>query len=155
MSASSRARGRQALDALRCCVLLTNEHGTILHANRAAEHMLDEGGPIQSSQGISSDRSIRSELRSALAVAAGNETGIGKTGLAIRLTDRDLPPVFAHVLPLTGSDFRTRLQPAAGCGRIHRRVTGRAGWCRRPGCRLRSDAPRNPRARQPFRRSHA
>jgi DNA-binding CsgD family transcriptional regulator len=24
-----------------------------------------------------------------------------------------VPPVFAHVLPLTGSDFRTRLQPAA------------------------------------------
>ena len=24
-----------------------------------------------------------------------------------------MPPVFAHVLPLTGSDLRTRLQPAA------------------------------------------
>ncbi len=24
-----------------------------------------------------------------------------------------MPPIFAHVLPLTGSDFRTRLQPAA------------------------------------------
>jgi len=24
-----------------------------------------------------------------------------------------VPPIFAHVLPLTGSDFRTRLQPAA------------------------------------------
>jgi DNA-binding CsgD family transcriptional regulator len=36
-----------------------------------------------------------------------------RTGLAIRLTAPELPPVFAHVLPLTGSDFRTRLQPAA------------------------------------------
>jgi hypothetical protein len=35
------------------------------------------------------------------------------TGLAIRLTEPDVPPIFAHVLPLTGSDFRTRLQPAA------------------------------------------
>jgi hypothetical protein len=43
----------------------------------------------------------------------GNEAGIGKTGLAIRLTEPDLAPIFAHVLPLTGSDFRTRLQPAA------------------------------------------
>src|SRR5262249_42921707 len=42
-----------------------------------------------------------------------NEAGIGKTGLAIRLTEPDMPPIFAHVLPLTGSDFRTRLQPAA------------------------------------------
>jgi hypothetical protein len=48
-----------------------------------------------------------------LALAAGNEAGIGKTGLAIRLTEPDAPPIFAHVLPLTGSDFRTRLQPSA------------------------------------------
>jgi hypothetical protein len=27
-----------ALNALRCAVVLTNEHGTILHANRSAEH---------------------------------------------------------------------------------------------------------------------
>ena len=41
------------------------------------------------------------------------KSGFGKTGLAIRLSEADLPPLFAHVLPLTGSDFRTRLQPAA------------------------------------------
>jgi DNA-binding CsgD family transcriptional regulator/PAS domain-containing protein len=108
-------RMAEALDALRCAVVLTNEHGTILHANRAAEHMLDAGGPIQSAQGIlqATAPSAASELRAALALAARNEAGIGKTGLAIRLTEPDVPPVFAHVLPLTGSDFRTRLQPAA------------------------------------------
>jgi DNA-binding CsgD family transcriptional regulator len=57
--------------------------------------------------------SAASELRAALAHAARNEAGIGKTGLAIRLSEPDVPPIFAHVLPLTGSDFRTRLQPAA------------------------------------------
>jgi DNA-binding CsgD family transcriptional regulator/PAS domain-containing protein len=105
----------EALDALRCAVVLTNEHGTILHANHGAEHMLDKGGPIQSAQGVLQAivPSAASELRAALALAAGNECGIGKTGLAIRLTEPDVPPVFAHVLPLTGSDFRTRLQPAA------------------------------------------
>jgi DNA-binding CsgD family transcriptional regulator len=106
----------EALDALRCAVMLINEHGTILHANRSAEHMLDAGGgPIQSAQGVlqATAPSAASELRSALTLAAGNEAGIGKTGLAIRLTEPDVPPVFAHVLPLTGSDFRTRLQPAA------------------------------------------
>jgi DNA-binding CsgD family transcriptional regulator len=79
------------------------------------KHMLDKGGPIQSAQGVlqATAPSAASELRSALTVAAGNEAGIGKTGLAIRLTESDVPPVFAHVLPLTGSDFRTRLQPAA------------------------------------------
>jgi DNA-binding CsgD family transcriptional regulator/PAS domain-containing protein len=108
-------RMAEALDALRCAVLLTNEHGTILHANHSAEHMLDKGGPIQSAQGIlqATAPSAGSELRSALTLAAGNEAGIGKTGLAIRLTEPDAPPILAHVLPLTGSDFRTRLQPAA------------------------------------------
>jgi DNA-binding CsgD family transcriptional regulator len=108
-------RMAEALDALRCAVVLTNEGGTILHTNRAAEHMLDEGGPIQSAQGILqvTAPSATAELRSALTLAARNEAGIGKTGLAIRLTEPDVPPIFAHVLPLAGSDFRTRLQPAA------------------------------------------
>jgi DNA-binding CsgD family transcriptional regulator/PAS domain-containing protein len=108
-------RMAEALDALHCAVVLVNEHGTILHANHAAEHMLDKGDPIQNAQGIlqAAAPSAVSELRSALSLAAGNEAGIGKTGLAIRLTELDAPPVFAHVLPLTGSDFRTRLQPAA------------------------------------------
>jgi DNA-binding CsgD family transcriptional regulator/PAS domain-containing protein len=109
------ARMAEALDALRCGVVLTNERGTILHANRSAEHMLDKRGPIQGTQGVlqATAPSAASELRSALTLAAGNEAGIGKTGLAIRLTEPDAPPMFAHVLPLTGSDFRTRLQPAA------------------------------------------
>jgi DNA-binding CsgD family transcriptional regulator/PAS domain-containing protein len=108
-------RMAEALDALRCAVVLTNENGTILHANHAAEHMLDDGGPIQSAQGVlqATAPSAAFELRSALSLAAGNEAGIGKAGLAIRLTEPDVPPIFAHVLPLTGSDFRTRLQPAA------------------------------------------
>jgi DNA-binding CsgD family transcriptional regulator/PAS domain-containing protein len=108
-------RMAEALDALRCAVVLVNEHGTILHANHAAEHMLDEGGPIQSPQGVlqAIAPSAASELRAALALAARNEAGIGKTGLAIRLTEPDVPPISAHVLPLPGSHFRTRLQPAA------------------------------------------
>src|SRR6266849_7186931 len=94
-------RMAEALDALRCAVVLTNEHGAILHTNSPAEYMLDEGGPIQSVQGIleATAPSAASELRSALAVAARDEAGIGKSGLAIRLTEPDLPPVFAHVLP--------------------------------------------------------
>jgi DNA-binding CsgD family transcriptional regulator/PAS domain-containing protein len=110
-----RVRMAETLDALRCAVVLTNEQGSILHANRAAEHMLEEGGSIQSARGIlqATAPSAASELRSAITLAAGNEARIGKTGLAIRLTEPDAPPILAHVLPLTGSDFRTRLQPAA------------------------------------------
>jgi DNA-binding CsgD family transcriptional regulator/PAS domain-containing protein len=109
------ARMAETLDALRCAVVLANERGSILHANRSAEDMLRDGGLIQSVQGILQARtpSAASELGSAIALAARSEVGIGKAGLAIRLTEPDVPPIFAHVLPLTGSDFRTRLQPAA------------------------------------------
>jgi PAS domain-containing protein len=104
-----------AVNALGCAVVLTNEHGTILHTNRAGERMLHEGGPIQSDQGIlqATTPSATAELRSAFALATRNEAGTGKTGLAIRLTEADGPPIFARVLPLTGSDFRARLQPSA------------------------------------------
>jgi DNA-binding CsgD family transcriptional regulator/PAS domain-containing protein len=110
------ARMAEALDALRCAVVFTNEHGSILHANRAAENILRaSGAPVHSAKGTlqATAPSAASELRSAITLAACNEAGIGKAGLAIRLTEPDVPPVFAHVLPLTGSDFRTRLQPAA------------------------------------------
>jgi hypothetical protein len=82
--------------------------------------------------------SAASELRSALTFAAGNEASIGKTGLAIRLTEPDVPPVFAHVLPLTGSDFRTRLQPAAVAavfiGAPPPACSPGARWLRPPQC---------------------
>jgi DNA-binding CsgD family transcriptional regulator/PAS domain-containing protein len=109
------AQMAEALDALRCAVMLTNEQGTILHANRAAEHMLHEGSPIQSANGIlqATAPSAAFELRSALALAARNDAGVGKTGLTIRLTGLDGSCIFAHVLPLAGSDFRTRLRPGA------------------------------------------
>lgn len=109
-------RMAEALDALRCAVVLTNEQGTILHANRPAENILcASGGPVHSAKGTlqATAPSAAAELRAAIALAARNEAGIGKTGLAIRLTESDVPTIFAHVLPLTGSDFRTRLQPAA------------------------------------------
>ncbi len=109
-------RMAEALDALRCAVVLTNEHGSILHANRAAENILRaSGAPVHCAKGTlqATAPSAASELRDALALATRNEAGIGKTGLAIRLTEPDVLPIFAHVLPLTGTDFRTRLQPAA------------------------------------------
>ena len=42
-----RARMAEALDALRCAVLLADADGAILHANSAAEHMLRTGDAIQ------------------------------------------------------------------------------------------------------------
>jgi DNA-binding CsgD family transcriptional regulator/PAS domain-containing protein len=105
----------QLLDGLRCAVLLTDERGAILYANRSAELMLRDGDLIQSVCGLlrPGTPSAAAELRAAIRLAARDEAAIGKTGLAICLTEPDAAPVFAHVLPMTGGEFRTRLQPKA------------------------------------------
>ncbi|WEX07895.1 hypothetical protein [Chelativorans sp. AA-79] len=102
--AIERARMAQALDALACGVLLTDEHGAILHPNRAAERMLREGTGIQECGGMLEAKapSAARELRSAIRQAAQDEAGMGRTGLAVRLTDSEAPPLFAHVLPMAG-----------------------------------------------------
>jgi DNA-binding CsgD family transcriptional regulator len=110
-----RVRITEALDALRCGVALTNARGIILHANRSAEQMLREGRLIYSTGGMlrAKDQTAAAELQTAIEWAALDEVGIGKTGLAIRLSDTDGPPVFARVLPMNGGELRTRLEPTA------------------------------------------
>lgn len=105
----------EVLDALRCAVVLTDARGTILHANRSAEHMLRNGRPIRNVGGIlhATAPSAATELRTAIGLAARHEVEIGKTGLAVALTEPGAPTTFAHLLPLTGSELRTRLQPTA------------------------------------------
>ncbi len=82
--------------------LLTNRNGSILHANRSAERMMRHGGPIQGVRGVLQAKAPAAarELHSAINLAAEDETSIGKTGLAIRLSQDDEPPQYAHVLPL-------------------------------------------------------
>jgi DNA-binding CsgD family transcriptional regulator/PAS domain-containing protein len=110
-----KARMVEALNALRCAVILCDGRGTILHANRSAEDMLRDGSLVYCMNKALSAKSTpaKAELRAALRLAVNNESGIGKSGLAIRLSHPEMPAVFAHVLPLTGSDMRTGLQPAA------------------------------------------
>ncbi|WP_309083230.1 helix-turn-helix transcriptional regulator [Chelativorans sp.] len=113
--AIERARMAEALDALRCGVVFTDDRGTILHPNRSAERMLRDRAVIQERRGILEAKtpSAAKELHAAIQQAARDETGMGKTGLAIRLTDFDAPPLFAHVLPMAGGDLRTNMQPSA------------------------------------------
>jgi DNA-binding CsgD family transcriptional regulator len=110
-----RARMAEALDGLRCGVVLVNGRGAVLHANRAADDMLRDGGPLHEVRGVLAAKAPKAarELREAIGQAAREEACIGRRGLAIRLSDAEAAPVFAHVLPLTGSDFRTRLRPDA------------------------------------------
>jgi DNA-binding CsgD family transcriptional regulator/PAS domain-containing protein len=116
VQAIEKARLAETLDALKLGVVLANEDSRILHANRAAEEMMREGGPLRGRDGVlRAERGAASrEIRSAIRQAARNESGIGKTGLAVRLTDEDgEAPVVAHVLPLAGGEIRSRLEPAA------------------------------------------
>jgi len=113
--AVERERMAEALDALKCGVVLTKRSGAILHANRAAERLMRQGDLIQGFGGALRAKApaAMKELHSAIALAAKDETALGKTGLAIRLTEGDEPPVFAHVLPLAGGETRTRFDPEA------------------------------------------
>jgi DNA-binding CsgD family transcriptional regulator/PAS domain-containing protein len=110
-----RARMAEALDALGCGVILTSGEAIILHANRAAERMLRDGAGIQNRGRTLSAKvpAAAHELREAIRRASRNEASLGKTGLAVRLTDPEEPPLFAHVLPMSGGEIRTRLQPEA------------------------------------------
>lgn len=109
------ARMTEALDTLRCGVVLTDERSAILHANRSADEMLQMGVPITGAGGVLGVRSkaAAKELNAAIRQAAIDEVSIGKAGLAVRLTEDHEPPRYAHVLPMNGSDLRTRLRPAA------------------------------------------
>jgi DNA-binding CsgD family transcriptional regulator len=113
--AIERSRMVEALDALQCAVVLSDAHGSILHANSSACAMLRDGGPVRGLGGVLQAKTpaATSELRGAIALAAQGDADIGKVGLAIRLTEDDAPPVFAHVLPLAGGELRTRLRPSA------------------------------------------
>ena len=110
-----RSRMAEALDGLRCAVVLTDERGSVLHSNRAADASLCAGSLVTVTGGVVQARapSAAGELHTAISLAARNESTLGGSGLAIRLTDPDVPPIIAHVLPMTGSELRTRLQPSA------------------------------------------
>lgn len=126
VSAIEQARMGEALDALRCGVVLTGEDGEILHANRSAERMLSAGGPIRHAHrilGAATSAGSR-QLRDAIRQAARSEPS---PAAAIRLTGMQDPPAFAHVLPLTSGELRTRLRPEAAAAVFIGATDERAG----------------------------
>jgi DNA-binding CsgD family transcriptional regulator/PAS domain-containing protein len=111
------ARGRveEAFNLFGCAIVLIDARGGILFANRSAEEMFAAGTLVRGNGGVlrAVSSSAAAELRAAIALAAGHEAELGKVGLAIRLSGDDPPSVLAHLLPLTGSQRRASLQPAA------------------------------------------
>jgi len=115
VQAIEKARMNDTLDALNLGVVIANDASLILHANRAAEAMMREDGPLSEQRGVlrAKETAAADEIRSAIKQAAHNETEIGRTGLAVQLTPEGEAPVVAHVLPLAGGEFRSRLDPTA------------------------------------------
>jgi len=110
-----RANFANALDALRCAVILTDAKGSIVHANKAAEDMLREAVAIRDQRGILTAvlRPAVSELSQAIRLAAAEVFEVGETGLAVRLSEDESSPMLAHVLPLASSELRSRFDPIA------------------------------------------
>lgn len=113
--AIQQAQMTEALDRLRQGVVLVAGTGVIVHANRVARDMFRAGSPIKDVRGALSAATpaASSEIRQAVAIANEDETAIGKTGACILLSDPDSAPIFAHVLPMKGSDRRSDFLPAA------------------------------------------
>jgi DNA-binding CsgD family transcriptional regulator/PAS domain-containing protein len=115
VQALERTHFTDALNALRCAVILTDVSGKIVHANRSAETMLRDAKAIRDQRGILQAvlTPASRELSQAIELAAKDDFQIGKTGLAVRLSEDDSSPVIAHVLPLATSELRSRFEPAA------------------------------------------
>jgi DNA-binding CsgD family transcriptional regulator len=114
-STIERSRTTEALDALACAVMLVDARGRVVYANRSAECLLQEGRSLRNVAGmlqaVASPATV--ELKNAIRLATQDEARIGRAGLAIPLGDAGVAPLFAHVLPMTGSDLRTGLQATA------------------------------------------
>lgn len=91
------------LDELAVGLLLIDSNGRIVHANAAANQILDTGDVLRSSTGrlVVSDTHADHALREIAAVAAGGDAAVGVKGIAVPLTTHDGERYVAHALPLT------------------------------------------------------
>jgi DNA-binding CsgD family transcriptional regulator len=103
------------LESMSCAVVLVDEDLGLVHANRAAAAMLDEGQLIRSAQGKLSlgGRLAEDALRSAVQLAAKDEALIGQRGIGIRARGMDGAPAVLHVLPLRRGELRAGLAQRA------------------------------------------
>ena len=103
------ALGR-SLDMVPTGIVLVSEDARILHANRAAERMIDKAVPVLSADGRLStpDKAVTGELRRSIRTAAHDETGLANAGIGLALNGYRGPPATAHVLPVARRAPRSR-----------------------------------------------
>lgn len=101
---ASKATSLQAtLDTLNAPVLVTDVHARVVHANRAGEAMLRDGGPLRTEAGrlTAGVTPVTNALQTAISRSADPVKQIGGVGIGVPLRTPDGSPSLAHVLPLS------------------------------------------------------
>ena len=106
---------KAALDEVTSGIVLVDRDLRIVHANAAAQRMLQDGDPIASSGGKLRVPFALGQhaLAEAVALAESNEVLIGRRGFGIPARKAAGDPVLLHVLPLRHGTLRPGLSPAA------------------------------------------
>jgi DNA-binding CsgD family transcriptional regulator len=101
-----------ALDAAPSGAVLVRSDMGIVHANAAADAMLQSGDPIRSSGGRLklSEEVVPGNLEAAVLAAAEGASSIGRRGIGIPARRLDGSPLVTHVMPLQS---RLATRPAA------------------------------------------
>ncbi|MEZ5925339.1 MAG: helix-turn-helix transcriptional regulator [Hyphomicrobiaceae bacterium] len=105
----------RTLSTMTSAVVLVDEGLGIVHANVAAEAMLERGTPAAARGGclVVAGEAAQAALASAVRLSAGAEAALGRRGLGVPLRDRGGAPHVAHVLPLAWGAVRPGLMPRA------------------------------------------
>lgn len=100
----------RTLDSIVIGVVIVTDHGRILHANQAAQHMLAVKSPIICLGGCLAalQGELTKELRRAIARAQADANGVGAAGIGVPLVDKNLTAATAHVLPLACANHGPR-----------------------------------------------
>jgi DNA-binding CsgD family transcriptional regulator/PAS domain-containing protein len=114
------------LDGLSAGLFLLDAGGRIVHANAAANEILDAGDFLRSASGklIASDAQADQALRDTLAACGHGDAEVGVRGIALPLTAHDGARYVAHVLPLTsGARRATAMAYTAAAALFVRKAT--------------------------------
>jgi DNA-binding CsgD family transcriptional regulator/PAS domain-containing protein len=97
------------LDGLAAGLFLVDGASRVVHANAAAEVLLDEGAAVTKRDGRLApvDRAAGAALSEALTAASAGDASLGLRGISVPIEGRDGAHYVAHVLPLTSGARRS------------------------------------------------
>ena len=97
------------LDGLAAGLFLVDAQGRVVHANAAADTLLDEAAAVIMREGrfMALDRGAGAALTEALTAASAGDASLGLRGISVPIEGRDGAHYVAHVLPLTSGARRS------------------------------------------------